>query len=1111
MSTLLLSILGLTLGAQQCSVWKEIAPCTCRNDRPTIIEIYCEKMSSYDQIVGILQNKFLPTDKVLLRIQSSSLHDLPQRTFKELNVTIENIQLNHDDLTDLSPTSFTGLPNLKYVSFSDNNLGSIPQKILEVVSNVKTLDLGRSGIRQLTEQSFKSVPDIQSIMLGGNFISQMDSNSIPRNIHQLHLGRNKIKDLNGTLVNLTDLHWVFINSNELTTLDHQLPSVAPNLMLIHASHNKIEKLPQHLKTLTSLQSLFLNNNMLTSLDGVLSKMSHLERAQFEYNKISTLTKEDFLETSSLHCLCLGNNYVTSINNSLSPLRSLNILNLTHNLLTEFSLQEIKGLLNLRTVDLSHNKIIALYGPTANLIEWDTKITEMILNNNELTKLNGALAGLPSLLKLDLSFNKISEISPDDLIGLDRLRILDVSHNHLTTLEETGKTVLPALNELIASYNKLTILDHDFHGLPVLCWADFSNNKIIALGRDLVRKTRCKEQFTWGTLKILLQDNPILCDAALPEIVAAMEINHTRISGVAHCAPLSEQPTTAKPNGYLGFIPEDNEKILAQNSNNVVPSYQQPLPYLNSHQSQNELPNNFHPKNEVPKSTKNNHEKFINEDVFENQGLKYEPVSFEKNDDSSVRTSDPSSNNVKSLDTFGNDEVADTKQVKTVNADDDIQNGAKSTSSENISVEQPIDPVIQQKQLDILASQIEQLRLKVEELTVQNKILSHTIIQSASPPTESNKTEHVRYEEVAIHTLPNDEPYLDKVSKGRGLPLFKKKRSNGVIKMLGALICAGVFCYTLFYGIILCVIDCDVQLAFNEKFGKSISHLKGKVVFITGASSGIGKHTALSLAEHGVKLVLAARRHELLQQVKAQCIAVSKGLLTANDVLVLEMDMLDMNSHKRNFEIALAHFGVIDILFNNAGRSQRALWEYIDVEVDKEMFELNVFSLINLTRIAIKYFNTRGRGHVAATSSLAGFVSAPHSASYTGAKHALHGYYNSLRLEKLSTDLTVSLICPGPTHTEFLRESFTGSPGQKYGIPTKDTDRRMTAERCGHLCAVALANESREAWLCCFPLLHFCYVYVYFPTLSYYIFKFSGTDRFFKLRDSNHEMTEVHTV
>lgn len=322
-------------------------------------------------------------------------------------------------------------------------------------------------------------------------------------------------------------------------------------------------------------------------------------------------------------------------------------------------------------------------------------------------------------------------------------------------------------------------------------------------------------------------------------------------------------------------------------------------------------------------------------------------------------------------------------------------------------------------------------------------------------------------------------------------------------MFAALICAGIFCYALFYGIILCVIDCDLLLAFNEKFGKSISHLKGKVVFITGASSGIGKHTALALAEHGVKLVLAARRQGTLEQVKAQCLAVAKGSLTPNDVLILQMDMLDMASHKKQFETALAHFGHIDILLNNAGRSQRAEWDSIDIEVDKELFELNVFSVINLTRVALKYFNTKGEGHVAVTSSVAGFVAVPFSASYTGAKHALHGYYNSLRIEKLNskTDLTVSVICPGPTHSEFLNECFTGTSGEKYGINSKATDRRMTGERCGHLCAVALANKSREAWLCIFPVLHFSYIFVYFPLATHLLMKVAGTQRFFKFRDS----------
>ncbi|KAF5297203.1 hypothetical protein FQA39_LY12218 [Lamprigera yunnana] len=242
---------------------------------------------------------------------------------------------------------------------------------------------------------------------------------------------------------------------------------------------------------------------------------------------------------------------------------------------------------------------------------------------------------------------------------------------------------------------------------------------------------------------------------------------------------------------------------------------------------------------------------------------------------------------------------------------------------------------------------------------------------------------------------------------------------------------------------------------------------------------------------------------------------SKGKLTSNDILVMPMNMLDYASHQQSFDIALAHFGQIDVLFNNAGRSQRATWEDIHYLVDKELFDLNVFSVINLTRVAIHYFNSRGNGHVAVTSSGAGLFGAPYSASYTGSKHAIHGYYNSLRLEKQDSKvkLAVTIICPGPTSTEFLQECFTNNHGEKYGIDVKETDRRMSGERCGQLCAIALANKSTEAWMSIFPVLHILYAYVYYPTLVNFIFRIFGTKRFFRFRDSTDPtfFKEVHNI
>ncbi|XP_057660774.1 dehydrogenase/reductase SDR family member 7 [Diorhabda carinulata] len=321
-------------------------------------------------------------------------------------------------------------------------------------------------------------------------------------------------------------------------------------------------------------------------------------------------------------------------------------------------------------------------------------------------------------------------------------------------------------------------------------------------------------------------------------------------------------------------------------------------------------------------------------------------------------------------------------------------------------------------------------------------------------------------------------------------------------------CTIVIVIAILYLIILCISDCDLELFLLEKFGKSPSHLKGKVVFITGASSGIGEYTAYALARFGVKLVLTARRINELERVKQKCLELSKGQLKNDDVYVLSMDVTDFSSHENYFLQAVNHFGTVDILLNNAGRSQRAAWETIELAVDKQLFDLNVFAVINLSRIAIKYFNRVGKGHVAVVSSLAGVVGAPLSGTYTGSKHAIHGYFDSLRYEKLNKNLHITLLCPGPTFTNFLKDCFTNKEGKTLNSSVRPTDRRMTAERCGYLNAVALANQTRESWMSVRPLILLTYGMVYYPNFSYWLFKILGPERVFKLRDGREEY-ETH--
>lgn len=311
-------------------------------------------------------------------------------------------------------------------------------------------------------------------------------------------------------------------------------------------------------------------------------------------------------------------------------------------------------------------------------------------------------------------------------------------------------------------------------------------------------------------------------------------------------------------------------------------------------------------------------------------------------------------------------------------------------------------------------------------------------------------------------------------------------------------------YAFLYVIALLFVDCDLRLAWAEKFGKPIDCLAGKVAWITGASSGIGEQIALALARAGAKLVLSARRENELKRVKQSCLKIGKNL-TEKDILVLPMDVLEVEKHKAYFQQVIDHFGQLDVLVNNAGRSQRANWEEIDLAVDKEMFDLNVFSVLSLSRIAVQYFMKKNEGHIVVTSSLAGMIAAPYSASYIGSKHAIHGYFNALRIEKAMHNITVTLLCPGPVFSNFLAESFTGRPGEKFGKSVESTDRRMTRERCGHLCVVAIANKLDEAWMALPPIIFFVHFLICYPNAGSLVTRFLGPKVFVKMRDTKAKM------
>ena len=193
------------------------------------------------------------------------------------------------------------------------------------------------------------------------------------------------------------------------------------------------------------------------------------------------------------------------------------------------------------------------------------------------------------------------------------------------------------------------------------------------------------------------------------------------------------------------------------------------------------------------------------------------------------------------------------------------------------------------------------------------------------------------------------------------------------------------------------------------------------------------------------------------------------------------------------------------LINNAGRSQRARWEHTSIQVDQDLFNLNVFSVVSLTRTVLPHMLENKAGTIAVMSSSAGKAGVPFSGTYTGSKHAVHGYFESLRSEKVGSGLEVCLLCPGPTFSDLLQVASTEKPGEKFGESMQATDKRMTAERCAELSFIAIANKLPESWICFKPVLLLMYASQYMPALAKTCMKILGPKFLANVRDSRNAM------
>jgi short-subunit dehydrogenase len=230
--------------------------------------------------------------------------------------------------------------------------------------------------------------------------------------------------------------------------------------------------------------------------------------------------------------------------------------------------------------------------------------------------------------------------------------------------------------------------------------------------------------------------------------------------------------------------------------------------------------------------------------------------------------------------------------------------------------------------------------------------------------------------------------------------------------------------------------------------------KNNVSIITGASTGIGKELALQLAKQGAFLSLAARDIINLNCVAEECRKIGSKVIT------VQTDVTVKEQCKNLIEKTLAEFGRIDTLFNNAGISMSAKFEEIqDLDLFETIMKVNYLGSVYCTYYALPYLK-KSNGRIVAISSLTGKVGVPSRTGYAASKHAMAGFFDSLRIELMNTNVTVTVIYPGFVESE-VRKRALGVDGKSIGKSHLDESKVMSVGECVKQILSASYKRKRE--------------------------------------------------
>ncbi|CAK9821949.1 Dehydrogenase/reductase SDR family protein 7-like [Anthophora retusa] len=269
-----------------------------------------------------------------------------------------------------------------------------------------------------------------------------------------------------------------------------------------------------------------------------------------------------------------------------------------------------------------------------------------------------------------------------------------------------------------------------------------------------------------------------------------------------------------------------------------------------------------------------------------------------------------------------------------------------------------------------------------------------------------------------------------------------------------------------------------------KYKRRKSTLNGKVVIITGASSGLGEALAHAFYECGCKVILISRRKEELERVKNALINTHATVPTYPPV-ILPLDITNINNLQAEVTKIIEIHGRIDILINNAGISYRGEVVNTNLDVDIKVMLTNYFAQIALAKAVLPYMIKEQSGHIVCVSSVQGKISIPYRSAYAASKHALQAWCDSCRAELADKNIKITVASPGYVRTALSLNALTGT-GQVYGVMDKTTQEGYSPEYVAQCILKAVLKQEKDVVIASYSPKVAIYLRTLCPSLYFWI-------------------------